>query len=1377
MHRYSIAVALALATTLTGCESCVPEGADPNRIDVAVEADPVRGFAPFTATLSAELIEIAEDVVADDVRYEWFFGDGTTGNGRQVTHTWDQAGEYVVSVEAIELDNGTPRSTASATLSIEALPPADLSFTAPIISSPSNTIRSDETFRVTTELRNAAAPADIPFALGLYVAPTAAVQPGSVLSVEELNALTGSNTVFQIWSANLNSFEGGSATTTIDERELSIPTSVPGGEYGLFAFADTGGVVGEFDEDNNIAWGTRTIVFLNATIDGPDLLSQGFRATPSRTNEITSVSLDGSIVNAGTQPALQVNYEVYLSIGDANLDSADIRISRELLQTVVPGLPVPLSGIELLVDPPIRTIGDYFVLLLLDADEDVTETNEANNLSVAGPIVVTDQPIPDVDIVVDSFELRPGTTFAGGSVQVLAEISNIGVESTERQFICRAYISEDDRFDVSADLQLATFNIGVIDGGQSASIDELESIPGFFPTGDFHVFLFCDASLAIIEADEDNNVLRAPVLLRIAEDASVDLSIAAATVSPSTLTNDTFANVSMQICNDGSNGATPSRARARISVDATVDATDTVLADFDVPALEPGECVTVQRDVIVSCDTFVSQYTVFFIADSTGVIPETDETNNTVAELNSLFIEGLICDCEADIFEANESSLTPSPIDLNAGPWDDLTLCLDESADWYVFDLLQGDTVQSAITFDGARGNLDLTLYAPDRVTILDRSVSEGDREEVVYFAVPENGSYVLEVAGRADADRNVYDLSFSVTPPDSGIDLIAVNVDADGSEHVLGDIIPLTADIVNLGDTPAGTSLARLYLSDNIDINPAFDTALGEVTVPAIAPSSRVTIERTVQVPATTQAGTWYIGVIVDATSVVSEISETNNVGLSGAFEVTTECFDGLEPNNSIEAPRLLEFFVAPPVLYDDLLVCTGNRDYYEVCAEDGDFLGFEVGFDTSDGDIDIKLYDDALAEVSRSEGVSGVERIFVDYVAGDRCYILEVYIAGNNRQAPYSLTVEQGRAPDELQCPNGAEPDDSFGAAALLRDWLDADLAVCPDGDEDFFALSLTSGSNITVNLVPAGDALTVPRDLRITVYGPARNFIANTVTATEVLNLDGSRIAVSGTYYFRVRSNGDGPRRQEYRIAIDGITGVDLRPTNFNVEPTSATPGQDVRFTFDLSNTRTETAPQSRYEVSLSTDPVPSADDIIVRSELAPPLEGLSERAEGRKFTVPALPADGGLYYVILRIDPDNDISEFVETNNVAIATLSVISACDGDTAEPNNTHLDARPLEDHADTTLTLCTGDNDWFDVVGTAGSSVDVAATFSHADGDIDLRAYDSALNLIEVSDTNTDDERLNFGMPSDGRAFILVTSIDSAISAEYTLSLVSAVD
>ena len=76
-------------------------------------ADPASGEAPLTTQLRAT----ASDPDGEVVAYAWEFGDGQTGTGPQVRHTYESAGDYRARVTVTD-DDGL---TASASVNVRAM--------------------------------------------------------------------------------------------------------------------------------------------------------------------------------------------------------------------------------------------------------------------------------------------------------------------------------------------------------------------------------------------------------------------------------------------------------------------------------------------------------------------------------------------------------------------------------------------------------------------------------------------------------------------------------------------------------------------------------------------------------------------------------------------------------------------------------------------------------------------------------------------------------------------------------------------------------------------------------------------------------------------------------------------------------------------------------------------------------------------------------------------------------------------------------------------------------------------------------------------------------------------------------------------------------
>jgi hypothetical protein len=277
---------------------------------------------------------------------------------------------------------------------------------------------------------------------------------------------------------------------------------------------------------------------------------------------------------------------------------------------------------------------------------------------------------------------------------------------------------------------------------------------------------------------------------------------------------------------------------------------------------------------------------------------------------------------------------------------------------------------------------------------------------------------------------------------------------------------------------------------------------------------------------------------------------------------------------------------------------------------------------------------------------------------------------------------------------------------------------------------------------------------------------------VRATEVLD---QSIGLNGRHYIRARSVGDGARNSPYCIQVEGLEGTDLQPSEFELESGIALPGETLRFGFTLANTRDVASTDSTYAVYLSTDPVLSDDDTLLRVVDMPSLDGLGDRVEGLRFTVPPSLVEGGTFSVILHVDDGDTVEEFNETNNFAIADLLVLPRCLPDGAEPNNFPIDAALATDFDGADLTACgVDDSDWF--VHTATSPITIVSIdFFDSDGDLNLTVYaeesDGSLTLEASSDGIGDGELVEMFTTVGARYLIEITQHTDR-SASYLLTV-----
>jgi len=136
------------------------------------------------------------------------------------------------------------------------------------------------------------------------------------------------------------------------------------------------------------------------------------------------------------------------------------------------------------------------------------------------------------------------------------------------------------------------------------------------------------------------------------------------------------------------------------------------------------------------------------------------------------------------------------------------------------------------------------------------------------------------------------------------------------------GQSIPVTETTGNIGNTPAGPSVTRYFLSSGSVADPGRDLPLGERAVPSLNPGeSSQSGSVTVRLPDDRLPGTYRIGACADADGTVVELNEQNNcrptqvvIGLQQSSNQPPDCSKALPSVGSLWPPyhRLVPISVA---------------------------------------------------------------------------------------------------------------------------------------------------------------------------------------------------------------------------------------------------------------------------------------------------------------------------------------------------------------------------------------------------------------------------------------------------------------------------------
>ena len=104
------------------------------------------------------------------------------------------------------------------------------------------------------------------------------------------------------------------------------------------------------------------------------------------------------------------------------------------------------------------------------------------------------------------------------------------------------------------------------------------------------------------------------------------------------------------------------------------------------------------------------------------------------------------------------------PAVVEAGAYPDLFTCAGED-DWYAIEVDEAQRLTVAVEFDAAAGDLELALYGPDGVTIIDESTGLQGAEEVELLRAPAPGTYFVRVylVGQGEVNRYRLDVNIAV--------------------------------------------------------------------------------------------------------------------------------------------------------------------------------------------------------------------------------------------------------------------------------------------------------------------------------------------------------------------------------------------------------------------------------------------------------------------------------------------------------------------------------------------------------------------------------------------------------------------------------------
>jgi subtilase family serine protease len=685
--------------------------------------------------------------------------------------------------------------------------------------------------------------------------------------VDNIGQLTGGNSHTRILlSVDSTADAGDFALDTVQAASIAggqnvsftfstniLPATIAIGNYYILATTDYYNYITESNENNN------TIARAVRVIDPFYDFSMRLVTVPDTFNCNYTTTFTAQVIDTSLHPnTIYASVDYFLS-HDTVIDVSDILIhSSGQLYFNYQGIASNNPAITL---PDFTAAGNYYLIAVVDGENELAEINELNNIAFK-PVTVKGI---SYDITLQNL-VSPDTVYADPGVVYTFACSglwrNLG-SSLTGNVEWRTYLSTDTLYDVS-DVNLSTSYLSA--NTFSYPFTRNVTVPASTLPGNYYLIFVVDKDNSYFETNENNNVFVLPLtLLRQTYDLTINgfaqtgfaLNVRETSVSTKVIySNNTNSNYSAYLS-------------LYLSTDSVINAGDSLLHTSlrNYRGYQPD---TATISIIVP-NVPTGLYNILAIADYGNALAETNEQNNMY------IMQVQIAPDTVDLFFTSAKVPNNGLIPLNttvqfSGRVKDTSVTRSlvyasrvsvySSADtiWQAGDVLLGSSMLGTIL-----------PYATDSFT-LDATVT----------AASSGHGYILFVCDATDSwhesneANNVTYRAVSIVPPVVNFTMATAFADTAGGVRE-NDLVTFTGTANNSGNTTIAYSVVRVYRSADTIFSPATDLQLYTYSVTNLQPGANYQLNTTNSIPG--PAGNYYILFVADATSTLAEDNETDNV------------------------------------------------------------------------------------------------------------------------------------------------------------------------------------------------------------------------------------------------------------------------------------------------------------------------------------------------------------------------------------------------------------------------------------------------------------------------------------------------------------------
>jgi len=582
--------------------------------------------------------------------------------------------------------------------------------------------------------------------------------------------------------------------------------------------------------------------------------------------------------------------------------------------------------------------------------------------------------------------------------------------------------------------------------------------------------------------------------------------------------------------------------------------------------------------------------------------------------------------------------------------------------------------------------------------------------------------------------------------------DIVVLDFQVAPDSTYLGGSFQASVQLMNQGSQATGSFICSIYFSDDQVLDLDDDLTLSSLNVFDLGADSTQQLDGLVRIPPFYNAGDYWAFVFCDASGVVVEYDEDNNVQrYSAPVRVALTAEVDLVPGNLALSPT-------SPI--DDGTELTLS---FEICNTGSTGASPNL--------VRVLLSDDGLPDVRDVSVFEGV----LPGVSPDDCPSFEVVFPGNctpwtpnyevlvqvdvrdvlaeTSEANNVAVLSGGLRIDGPTCACEAdfgEPNDFSTVPFPLLQGANPGFSLC-SGDSDWFSIGLAAGESLVIALNQEPDV----GDLNLLLFDPSGQLLDESAGASPREAVDTFLAPFAGDYLLQVVP-GDAGAINTYELDVQVsapvVGGADLAAVSVSLSTSAPALNTPFNVSFVVVNLGDQ-AVNTPFRVSIVLDQngvlEPLTDTLL--DQITINSAGAKQRLpQTRSLVIPG-ETPSGLWHISLLADSEGTVTELNETNNGSSSNpISVDTSC-YDLLEPNDSLATAvmvvpQPVDPAVVPNtqgLVVCKSNPDFYRVAATSGSQLRFQVAADAAAGDIDIVLRNATGFELSASRTTADVEEV----------------------------------